>query len=78
MKSIVLDPGLLVPVLLRQAAIAVGSGARESALCEGVARLPPPHGLPALPRVAFHFLPARRGEADFVGRARELLASHLV
>ena len=64
-----------------QSALAAGLGVaclNESALCEGVARLPPPHGLPALPLVAFHFLPARRGEADFVARARELLASHLV
>jgi DNA-binding transcriptional LysR family regulator len=64
-----------------QSALAAGLGVaclNESALCEGVARLPPPHGLPALPRVAFHFLPARRGESEFVARARELLASHLV
>ncbi|VTU28904.1 Cyn operon transcriptional activator [Variovorax sp. SRS16] len=64
-----------------QSALAAGLGVaclNESALCEGVARLAPPHGLPALPRVAFHFLPARRGESDFVTRARELLASHLV
>ena len=64
-----------------QSALAAGLGVaclNESALCEGVARLAPPHGLPALPRVAFHFLPARRGETEFVARARELLASHLV
>ncbi|MBT2322880.1 LysR family transcriptional regulator [Variovorax paradoxus] len=64
-----------------QSALAAGLGVaclNESALCEGVARLAPPHGLPALPRVAFHLLPARRGETDFVARARELLASHLV
>lgn len=64
-----------------QSALAAGLGVaclNESALCEGVARLAPPHGLPALPRVAFHFLPARRGESDFVTRARDLLASHLV
>jgi DNA-binding transcriptional LysR family regulator len=64
-----------------QSALAAGLGVaclNESALCEGVARLPSPHGLPALPRVAFHFLPARRGETDFVARARDLLASHLV
>ena len=36
------------------------------------------HGLPALPRVAFQFLPPRRGESAFVTRARELLASQLV
>ncbi|RZL89457.1 MAG: LysR family transcriptional regulator [Variovorax sp.] len=63
-----------------QSALVAGLGVaclNESALCEGVARLTPPHGLPALPRVDFHFLPARRGETDFVTRARELLASHL-
>jgi len=64
-----------------QSALAAGLGVaclNESSLCEGVTRLAPPHGLPALPRVAFHFLPARRGETDFVARVRELLASHLV
>ncbi|MDM0105057.1 LysR substrate-binding domain-containing protein [Variovorax sp. J22R24] len=64
-----------------QSALAAGLGVaclNESALCEGVARLATPHGLPALPRVAFHFLPARRGETEFVTRARELLTSHLV
>jgi len=64
-----------------QSALAAGLGVaclNESGLGEGVARLAPPHGLPALPRVDFHFLPARRGESDFVTRARELLASHLV
>jgi DNA-binding transcriptional LysR family regulator len=64
-----------------QSALAAGLGVgclNESALVDGVARLAPPHGLPALPRVAFHFLPARRGESEFVVRARELLASHLV
>jgi DNA-binding transcriptional LysR family regulator len=62
-----------------QSALAAGLGVaclNESALCEGVVRLAPPHGLPALPRVVFHFLPARRGETDFVARARELLVSH--
>lgn len=64
-----------------QSALAAGLGVaclNESALCAGVARLPAPHGLPALPRVAFQFLPARRGEAELVTRVRELLASHLV
>lgn len=64
-----------------QSALAAGLGVaclNESALCEGVARLAPPHGLPALPRVGFHLLPVRRGEAAFVTRARELLASGLV
>jgi DNA-binding transcriptional LysR family regulator len=64
-----------------QSALAAGLGVaclNESSLCEGVARLAPPHGLPALPRVAFQFLPPRRGESAFVTRARELLASQLV
>ncbi|MDM0113880.1 LysR substrate-binding domain-containing protein [Variovorax sp. J22R133] len=64
-----------------QSALAAGLGVaclNESAMGEGVTPLVPPHGLPALPRVAFHFLPARRGETDFVSRARELLASYLV
>lgn len=62
-------------------ALAAGLGVaclNESAISEGVARLPTPHGLPALPKVAFQFLPARRGETAFVSKARELLASHLV
>jgi DNA-binding transcriptional LysR family regulator len=61
-----------------QSALAAGLGVaclNESALGEGVARLAPPHGLPALPRVAFHLLPPRQGESEFVGRARELLAA---
>ena len=64
-----------------QSALAAGLGVaclNESSLCEGVARLALPHGLPALPRVAFQFLPPRRGESAFVTRARELLASQLV
>jgi len=64
-----------------QSALAAGLGVaclNESALCEGLGRLAAPHGLPALPRVAFHFLPARRGETEFVTRARDLLTSHLV
>ena len=64
-----------------QSALAAGLGVaclNESAVCEGVARLAPPHGLPALPRVVFQFLPARRGETEFVTRAREMLATHLV
>lgn len=63
-----------------QSALAAGLGVaclNESAACDGVARLAPPHGLPALPRVAFQLLPARRGETAFVTRARELLAMHL-
>ncbi|GAA4336894.1 LysR substrate-binding domain-containing protein [Variovorax defluvii] len=61
-----------------QSALAAGLGVaclNESALCEGVARLVPPHGLPALPRVVFQLLPPRRGETAFVARAREMLAS---
>jgi len=64
-----------------QSALAAGLGVaclNESAVCEGVTRLAPPHGLPALPKVAFQFLPGRRGETGFVTRAREMLASHLV
>lgn len=64
-----------------QSALAAGLGVaclNESALSEGVARLATPHGLPALPRVAFEFLPGRRGETAFVTRAREMLATHLV
>jgi DNA-binding transcriptional LysR family regulator len=61
-----------------QAALAAGLGVaclNESAMCEGVVPVAPQAGLPALPRVAFHFLPARKGETDFVVRARELLVS---
>ncbi|WP_295978364.1 LysR substrate-binding domain-containing protein [uncultured Variovorax sp.] len=64
-----------------QSALAAGLGVaclNESAISDGVARLAAPHGLPALPRVAFEFLPGRRGETAFVTRARELLATHLV
>jgi DNA-binding transcriptional LysR family regulator len=64
-----------------QSALAAGLGVaclNESAICDGVARLATPHGLPALPRVAFQFLPGRRGETPFVTRAREMLATHLV
>lgn len=63
-----------------QSALAAGLGVaclNTSALVEGVSRLAPPHGLPALPRVTFQFLPPRADETDFVRRARELLASHL-
>lgn len=64
-----------------QSALAAGLGVaclNESAMCEGVTRLSAPHGLPALPRVAFQFLPGRRGETEFVTRAREMLVTHLV
>ena len=61
-------------------ALAAGLGVaclNESALAEGVGLLAPPHGLPALPRVDFHLLAARRGEAELVTRVRELLAQEL-
>jgi DNA-binding transcriptional LysR family regulator len=64
-----------------QSALAAGLGVaclNESAVCEGVTRLAAPHGLPALPKVAFQLLPGRRGETAFVTRAREMLATHLV
>lgn len=64
-----------------QSALAAGLGVaclNESAVCDGVTRVAAPHGLPALPKVAFQFLPGRRGETDFVTRAREMLATHLV
>ena len=64
-----------------QSALAAGLGVaclNESAVSDGVSRLAPPHGLPSLPRVAFQFLPGRRGETGFVTRAREMLATHLV
>ena len=64
-----------------QSAWAAGLGVacrNESAVCDGVVRLAAPHGLPALPRVAFQFLPGRRGETEFVTRAREMLATQLV
>ncbi|MFS2049515.1 LysR substrate-binding domain-containing protein, partial [Variovorax sp. CT11-76] len=63
-----------------QSALAAGLGVaclNESAIGEGVARLAAPHGLPALPRVAFQFLPGRRGETEFVARVREMLAVQL-
>ena len=60
-----------------QSALAAGLGVaclNESALCDGVVSLRQA-SLPALPRVAFHVLPARRGESEFVARARELLVA---
>ncbi|WP_390348781.1 LysR family transcriptional regulator [Variovorax boronicumulans] len=63
-----------------QSALAAGLGVaclNESAIGEGIAWLAPPHGLPALPRVAFQWLPARRGETAFVTRAREMLSLQL-
>jgi len=64
-----------------QSALAAGLGVaclNASALCPGVAPLAAPHGLPALPKAAFHLLPARRGESAFVARARELLGEYFV
>jgi len=64
-----------------QSALAAGLGVaclNESAMCPGVARLPAPHGLPALPRVAFQLMPSRRGEAELTTRVRDLLASQWV
>ncbi|MDM0011279.1 LysR substrate-binding domain-containing protein [Variovorax sp. J22P168] len=63
-----------------QSALVAGLGVaclNESSLCAGIARLAKPHGLPALPRVAFQFMPARRGEDQRVTRVRELLAAAL-
>jgi DNA-binding transcriptional LysR family regulator len=63
-----------------QSALAAGLGVaclNESGMGEGVARLAGPHGLPVLPRVAFHFLPARRGEGELVARVRDLLVEQL-
>lgn len=59
-----------------QSALVAGLGVaciNDSAVVDGVARIAMPHGLPALPRVAFELLPARRGEPAFLTRARELL-----
>ena len=64
-----------------QSALAAGLGVaclNESSLAEGVGLLQAPHGLPALPKVDFHLMPPRRGEADLVTRVRELLAQQLL
>ncbi|MFY0475889.1 LysR family transcriptional regulator [Achromobacter marplatensis] len=58
-----------------QLAISAGLGVaclNESALAPGVARLHAP-GLPALPMVEFRLLPARAGESEFMGLAREAI-----
>lgn len=58
-----------------QLAIAAGLGVaclNESALAPGIARLHAP-GLPALPAVEFRLLPARAGESEFMGLAREAI-----
>ncbi|MBS0428323.1 MAG: LysR family transcriptional regulator [Proteobacteria bacterium] len=63
-----------------QSALAAGLGIaclNESALAPGVAALAAPHGLPTLPKVAFHVLPPRQGEDPFVGRVREELTALL-
>jgi len=64
-----------------QSALAAGLGVaclNESSISDGVTRLAAPHGLPALPRVAFQLLSGRKGETAFVTRAREMLATHLM
>lgn len=58
-----------------QLAISAGLGVaclNESALAPGIARLHAP-GLPALPAVEFRLLPARAGESEFIGLAREAI-----
>lgn len=63
-----------------QSALAAGLGVaclNASAVCDGVSRLEPPHGLPALPTVTFRLLPARCTESNFVTRVREVLVSEL-
>ncbi len=58
-----------------QLAISAGLGVaclNESALAPGVARLQAP-GLPALPMVEFRLLPARPGESEFMGLARDAI-----
>ncbi|WP_454668478.1 LysR family transcriptional regulator [Achromobacter kerstersii] len=58
-----------------QLAISAGLGVaclNESALAPGIARLHAP-GLPALPMVEFRLLPARPGESEFIGLAREAI-----
>jgi DNA-binding transcriptional LysR family regulator len=42
----------------------------ESSLGSGMVPCPPSIGLPELPSVEFHLLPARAGESDLVGNAR--------
>lgn len=58
-----------------QLAISAGLGVaclNESALAPGIARLHAP-GLPALPMVEFRLLPARAGESEFIGLARDAI-----
>lgn len=61
-----------------QSAVAAGLGVgclNMSALGAGVARLQPPHRLPALPQAVFRLLPARPGETPLVPQVRQLLAA---
>lgn len=58
-----------------QLAISAGLGVaclNESALAPGIVRLHAA-GLPALPAVEFRLLPARAGESEFIGLAREAI-----
>ncbi len=62
-----------------QLAVAAGLGVaclNESALGAGMARLHAP-GLPALPMAEFRLLPARAGESEFIGLAREAIVKAL-
>lgn len=63
-----------------QSALAAGLGIaclNESAQSVGIAPVPEPHGLPALPQAEFRVLPARAGESAFVAQARSLLIADL-
>ena len=62
-----------------QSALAAGLGVaclNASALCPGVVPVARPHDLPSLPQAAFHVLPQRTGESEFVTRARNALVEH--
>ncbi len=62
-----------------QLAVAAGLGVaclNESALGAGMTRLHAP-GLPALPMAEFRLLPARAGESEFIGLAREAIVKAL-
>lgn len=59
-----------------QSALAAGLGIaclNESAMCAGVAPLAAPHGLPALPRVAFTLLSRPAGDPAFVAQVADVL-----
>jgi len=63
-----------------QLVLAAGYGVsclNTSAIGEGLVQLGPRAGLPPLPKAVFSLLPPRRGEAGFVTRAREVLATRL-